>query len=601
MKIREAYQRWRENYRVFRFYFRKYRKFYLYGIGSLVVVDGLEILPPLLLKIAVDGVMEMPYGPELRSLLFKVVLGYMAIAFVQGYMRYLWRKFIVRTSMLASHDMRNDLFVHLSSMAPGFFQKKKVGDLVSLSTNDIEAVRFSLGPGALLLFDCLFYFIFIPPIMFWISPQLALLSFLPLLVVPFFVRRMEGLIQTRFRQVQDRFADLASLCQEALGGVRIVKGSALESFKEREFQRHGLKYKDANVRSARTQATLTVGLETILSASTTLILLMGGAYVIGEKISLGVFVAFQRYIQKMSWPMEGLGLAANIFQRSIASQKRVDEVMLQEGGVLDPASPKHLSSKIPSISVRNLTFTYPGSAQPALENISFDLPAGRRIGIAGGIASGKSTLLGCLSRMLNAPQGSIFFDDIDVNDLPFSEVRQRIAIVPQESFLFSRSIEDNILYGSTNFSEADPALRLAAARSAGQLAAVDADIQRLPKGYSSILGERGANLSGGQRQRLTIARAIARDPQVMLLDDCMSAIDAETERRLLSGILKASSGISLLIASHRASSFGQLDWVIVLENGRISAQGKPVDLLRSNEVMVELLRQERLESMDLLK
>jgi ATP-binding cassette subfamily B multidrug efflux pump len=601
MKIRDAFNRWRENYRVFRFFFAKYRKYYVYGILALVVVDGLEVLPPLLLKVAVDGVMEKAWGPELRWLLVKVVAGYLAVAFVQGYMRYLWRKFIIRTSMFASHDMRNDLFGHLTSMSPSFFQKKRVGDLVSLSTNDIEAVRFSLGPGALLLFDCLFYFLFIPPIMFWISPELALLSFLPLLVVPFFVRRMEGVIQKRFREVQDRFSDLASHCQEALGGVRVVKGSALEVFKEREFSRHGENYRAANVRSARSQAFLTVGLETILSISTTMIFLMGGAYVIGEKVSLGVFVAFQRYIQKMSWPMEAVGLAANIFQRSLASQKRVDEVMLQNSGVLEPSAPRRLEAEsVPSVSVRGLSFTYPGSARPALDGISFELAAGRRIGIAGGVASGKSTLLACLARMLPATPGTVFFDGVDVTSLPLSEVRRRIAFVPQESFLFSRSIEDNVLYGSADFALSGEE-RLAAARRAGRMAAVDADLMRLPLGYSSTLGERGANLSGGQRQRLTIARAIARGPQVMLLDDCMSAIDSETERRLLGGILEASAGISLVIASHRASTFRALDWVIVLENGRIVAQGKPGELLRTNEVLAEMARQERLEEMDLLK
>lgn len=599
MKIHEAFKKWRENYRVFRFYFRKYRRFYLYGIFSLVVVDGLEVFPPLLLKAAIDGVTEKPYGPELQLLLIKVVAAYMVIALVQGFMRYLWRKFIIRTSMFASHDMRTDLFNHLSSMAPGFFQKKRVGDLVSLSTNDIEAVRFSLGPGALILFDCLFYFIAIPPVMLWISPELTILAFLPLLVVPFFVRRMESHIQKRFREVQDRFSNLASLCQEALGGVRVVKGSALESFKEREFFQQGITYQNANLRSARTQATLTAGLETILSATTCVLFLVGGAYVIGEKISLGVFVAFQRYIQKLSWPMEGVGLAANIFQRSIASQQRVDEVMFQ-ATVRDPADPKPLPRGVPSVKVRDLTFTYPGAPKAALTEISFDLAAGQRIGIAGGVGSGKSTLLACLARMLPAAPGTIFFENIDVTQLSHSEVRKRIAFVPQETFLFSRSIEQNILYGSTDFSAPEEA-RVRAATRAATLAAVAADMQRLPRGFQTQLGERGTNLSGGQRQRLTIARAIARDPQVMLLDDCMSAIDAETEKKLLEGIMQASEGISLLISSHRASTLQRLDWVIVLEEGRIAAQGHPADLMRSNRTLAELARQERLENMDLLK
>lgn len=599
MKVVEAFKKWRENYRVFRFYFRKYRRFYLFGIFSLVVVDVLEIFPPLLLKAAIDGVTEKPYGPELRLILLKVVAAYIAIACVQGFMRYLWRRFIIRTSMFASHDMRTDLFNHLSSMAPGFFRKKRVGDLVSLSTNDIEAVRFSLGPGALILFDCLFYFIAIPPVMLWISPELTILSFLPLLVVPLFVRRMEGQIQKRFREVQDRFSNLASLCQEALGGVRVVKGSALESFKEREFFQQGVEYQNANLRSARTQATLTAGLEAILSATTCVLFLAGGAYVIGEKISLGVFVAFQRYIQKLSWPMEGIGLAANIFQRSIASQQRVDEVMFQPA-VQDPASPLTLPRGVPSVKVKNLTFTYPGASKPALEDISLEVAAGRRIGVAGGVGSGKSTLLACLARMLPVAPGTVFFEGIDVTRLSHSEVRKRIAFVPQETFLFSRTIEDNILYGSAEFT-ATEALRTEAAARAAALAAVEADMARLPRGFKTQLGERGTNLSGGQRQRLTIARAIARAPQVMLLDDCMSAIDAETEKKLLEGIMRASEGISLFISSHRASTLQRLDWVIVLEEGRIAAQGRPADLMRSNRTLAELARQERLENMDLLK
>jgi ATP-binding cassette, subfamily B, multidrug efflux pump len=601
MKIKESFHQWRENYRVFRFYFRKYRKFYVYGITALVVVDGLEIVPPLLLKMAIDGVTEKPYGEDLRYLLLQLVVAYMSVALVQGYMRYLWRKFIVRTSMFASHDMRNDLFVHLSSMTPGFFQKKRVGDLVSLSSNDIEAVRFSLGPGALLLFDSLFYFIAIPPIMFWISPELTLLSFLPLLIVPFFVRRMEGVIQKRFREVQDRFSDLASHCQEAIGGIRIVKGAALEPFKEREFSGLGEKYRYANLKSARTQAKLTTGLEGILSAATTVLFLVGGAYVIGEKISLGVFVAFQRYIGKMAWPMEGIGLAANIFQRSIASQKRVDEVMLQEAGILEPKTPKYItSSTVPSLEVKNLSFTYPGNSKPTLENISFKLGAGKRIGIAGGVGSGKSTLLSCIAKMNVIPNGSIFYDGIDAAELPSQEIRKRIAIVPQETFLFSRSIEDNLLYGSAAFS-ASTEIRTAEAKRAATLAALDADLQRLPSGYQSVLGERGTNLSGGQRQRLTIARAIARNPQLMILDDCMSAIDSETEHRLIEGILKASKDISLILASHRISSFVHMDWILVLENGKIVAEGHPRDLIRTDQTLAELARKEKQANWDLLK
>jgi ATP-binding cassette subfamily B protein len=379
-----------------------------------------------------------------------------------------------------------------------------------------------------------------------------------------------------------------------------VKGSALESFKEREFFRHGLEYQDAGLRSARTQAFFTAGLEAILSASTSLLFLVGGAFVIREKISIGVFVAFQRYIQKMTWPMEGIGLAANIFQRSLASQQRVDEVINTPAGLGEPASPARLPAAIPGLRVSHLTFTYPGASQPTLQDVSFECAPGQHIGIAGGVGSGKSTLLACLARLQPVEEGKVFFGGADITQISFSDVRKRVAFVPQENFLFSRTVEENLLYGSAAFS-APPDLRREAAARAAELAAFAGDVQKLPSGYQTLLGERGTNLSGGQRQRLTIARAIARGPQIMLLDDCMSAIDAETERRLLEGILRASAGISLVISSHRASTLERLDWVILLEGGRVSAQGRPAELLRSNLAFAELARRERLENMDLLK
>lgn len=600
MKIKQAYKVWRENSRVFFHYLRKYRKLYAIGILSLVVVDTLEVLPPLLLKGAIDGLTTMEFGPELNALILKLVLAYMAVAVVQGCMRYLWRKYIVSTSMMASHDMRLELFDHLTRLGPGFYQKRRVGELVSLSTNDVEAVRFALGPGALTIFDALFYFLLIPPIMFWISPKLTLIAFLPLVIIPFFVRRMESRIQKSFRDVQDKFSVLAAACQESLSGVRILKGSALEQFKEREQAHLDDDYVGANLSAVRTQATLTAGLETILSTSTTLLFLVGGAYVIGEQITIGIFVAFQKYVQKLQWPMEAFGLAANIFQRSVASQGRIDEVLLHPMPP-EPAGRLGGGTGVPEIEIRDLSFTYPGSTRAALHRVSLHIPAGKRIGIAGGVGSGKSTLLQCLARMLAPPPGTVLFGGQAIDSLPFAETRRRIAFVPQESFLFSRSVEDNILYGSDAFEREPGDPRRELARAAARLASVDDDALRLPLGYNTILGERGTNISGGQRQRLTIARAIARRPQVLLLDDCMSAIDAETEARLVEGVLEASEGITLVLASHRMSSFRRLDWLVLMDGGVVVAQGRPEDLLSSHPMLMELDRKERLSEADLLQ
>lgn len=592
---------WRSSSRVFRRYLRKYWRFYSIGIAALVVVDTLEAFPPLLLKSGIDALTPLKFDGALRVFLLRLVLLYMGIAVVQGCMRYLWRKYIVRTSMMASHDMRLELFDHLTIMSPGFFQKRRVGDLVSLSTNDIEAVRFALGPGALTIFDACFYFLVIPPIMLWISPKLTLIAFIPLLVVPFFVRKMEARIQARFRVVQDRFSLLAASCQEALAGVRVVKGSAIEGFKEREVESLGQSYVRANVDAARTQTGLNTGLESILSSATTLLFLLGGSFVIGGDITLGVFVAFQRYVQKLQWPMEAFGLAANIFQRSVASQARIDEVLETPPPPSPPPSGIRFSSVVPALELRNLGFTYPGAHAPALAGVSLKIPAGTRVGIAGGIGSGKSTLLQCLARTVSVGDGTVFFDDTDVNRIPLHETRRRTAFVPQESFLFSRTVEDNILYGSPDFELTEPAARRERAREAARLASVDDDALRLPAGYATLLGERGTNVSGGQRQRLAIARAIARKPRVLLLDDCMSAIDAETEHRLVDGVLEASEGITLLIASHRVSSFRRLDWLVLLDQGKIVAQGRPEELLRSVPQLAELDCKQQLEELDLLR
>lgn len=568
----------RENFRVFFFYLRKYKRYYAIGITSLVVVDTLEVLPPLLLKWAID---ELGKPLPVSTVFLWLAAAYVGVAIVQGFMRFLWRQYIIRTSMIAANDMRQELFGHLSVLSPGFFKKNRVGELVSLSTNDIESVRFALGPGALTFFDALFYFIAIPPIMFWLSPKLALISLLPMIFLPKFVRRMEGQINKHFLNVQNRFSDLAAHCQESLGGIRVIKGAALERFKEREFAGLGEKYVRANVDAMVSQSILTTALELFVSVSLSLLFLVGGALVVGETITIGVFVAFQRYIQKMTWPMEAIGLAANILQRSFASQKRLDRVLLEKAGILAPAQPAKLSrpkNEAPRIEVRGLTFSYPGKERPALFDLHFTVEPGMKLGLIGSVGSGKSTLLAALARMEAVPAGNIFFDGVDVTTLAPEDIRQRIGFVPQEVFLFSRTVEENLLYGSSHL-EAAPDLRREKSRTAATIANVEKEIERLPLQYSTVLGERGVNLSGGQKQRLSIARAVAREPGVLLFDDCLSAVDTETEARLIDSLDRAGAGRSIVLSTHRYASLERLDWVLVLQAGRIVDQGRPSDIL----------------------
>ncbi|NUM88638.1 MAG: ABC transporter ATP-binding protein [Bdellovibrionales bacterium] len=585
----QFFRKTREDLRVFFHYFRKYRKYYLVGITSLVIVDSLEVVPPYLLKLVID---RLTAGQATAAYLAQIVGIYMAVALVQACMRYLWRHYIIRTSMFASNDMRSELFVHLSTLAPGFFRKRRVGDLVSLSTNDIEAMRFALGPGALILVDASFYFLTIPPMMFFLSPKLTVVAMLPLIAVPFLTRKMEHVVEEQFRVVQDRFSLLASHAQEALGGIRVIKGGALEPLKEREFDRLGKSYIEANVAAAKTQALFYVWLEAFVVLATKLVFLVGGAYVIGERISIGVFVAFHKYIQKLSWPMEAFGMAVNIFQRSIASQKRVDEVLRVRPEIVGGTAAAPAGRHIPALEVRGLSFSYPDAQRPAVDGVSFAVRPGQRVGMAGKVGSGKSSLLHCLARREAIPRGTVFLGGIDVLDIPPEYVRSVVGLVPQEGFLFSRSVEDNILYGSRWFQETDKPARRAAAEKYARIAQVHDDVLRLTDGYETRLGERGTNVSGGQRQRLSIARALAAEPQILLMDDCLSAVDTHTESQILGYLEKALADKTAVIITHRIYSMLQFDKIIVLDNHRIAETGTHDELMAAGGYYAEMFEKQ---------
>lgn len=587
---------WWNNTAIFRRYLWKYKRFYFVGLVSLLVVDILEIFPPLILKSLVDGLSKIG-SPSFSKLVLESAVFYVLVAFGQGAMRFAWRKFIIQTSMLASHDMRIELFDHLLTLSPGFFKKKKIGDLVSLATNDIEAVRFSLGPGTLIFFDALLYFLTIPPIMLWISPKLTVLSLVPLLLTPFFVRIMEKVIQKKFLAVQNSFAQLAAQCQESLSGIRLIKAGAIEENKEKEFTHYGKDYLDKNIAAVKSQAQLNMGLDSFLSISTTILFLIGGAAVLQDSISVGVFVAFQRYIQKMTWPMEAFGMALNIFQRAFAAQKRVDESAQTLPTIVDGPDTTKISLH-PSIEVKNLSFSYDSGHSYTLKNISFSIQPGEKVGIAGGIGSGKSTLLSCLARLEPIHHNSIYFDKIDITSVPITETRNKISYVPQESFLFSRNLYENILYGR-DFSyienQEQETMKFA------EIAAINNEIKKFPNQYQSILGERGLNISGGQRQRISIARALARKKSILLLDDCLSAIDSVTEEALIKNLLHFGKELTLILSTHRISTFKHFDKILVLKNGELIDSGKPSKLLQSNEELIRLQKKQAVEELGLLR
>lgn len=564
------------------------------------MVDILEVFLPLLLKKGVDGLTEGVLAPNDLLVLAGI---YTAVAIGQGFMRYLWRMYIVRTSMRAGDDMRQNLFSHLTTLEPAFFRKQRVGELVSLATNDIQSIRFALGPTILISLDAIFYLCLILPVMFTISPKLTAISLLPLIFVPVFTLRLERLIHKYFTQVQERFASMAADSQESIGGVRVVKGAAIETSREHSFNKLGETYVEANINSTLSHSALDMGLGLFLSSAITLLFLVGGSLVIDETVTIGTFVAFQLYIQKMTWPMEAIGLTITYLQRALASQDRLNEVMEKRHPLAEAQrhpqenskDPHHATlNRIPSIRIRNLTLQYANTENPSLKSINLDIAPGMQIGIVGAIGSGKSTLLNCLAGLEPVEPASIFVEDEDINLIPRKELRKLIGIVPQDSFLFSETLLDNVLYGSEHFFTKSTDKKLIQVDRAAQLACIHEEIHSMPLKHKTKLGERGLNVSGGQKQRLTIARALAINPKILIFDDCLSAVDSKTEAKLRTAFNEFSRNRTFIFATHRVSSLLSMDEVIVMDSGRIIEQGDPKTLINSNGTFAALVQQQTL-------
>jgi ATP-binding cassette subfamily B protein len=561
-----------------RHYLFKYRKWVGIGLLALVVVDALEILPPLFLKGAVDVVVER--RPRERLLHF--ALAYGAVSLIQGVCRYLWRMYLIRASMKSGRDIRQSYARHLFGLPASFYDRRRIGDLMSLATNDVEAIRMAMGPGLLTFADALFYLATVPIAMFILSPQLTLLAFIPLPLIPWFVMRNEREVHARFEKVQESFGRLAAMAQENLNGIRVVKAFAREDAQTRRFREAGREYIRLNMHLAKVQSAFGPTLDFTMSLGLVLLLFVGGRYVQADAVTLGTFVAFQRYIQKMVWPMTAIGMAITYYQRSVASTGRLEEVLAERSDTPEPATPQLPPGYQPGgawktagrVEFRDLTFAFPGAAKPALTGINLAIGAGERVAFVGTIGSGKSALLCIVPRLYPVADGMALVDGIDVNRWPLEELRRQVGYVGQEVFLFSETVTENVAFG------------LEAARTEGiidhstTLAAVHEEILGLPKSYETMLGERGVNLSGGQKQRLTIARAVAKLPSVLILDDALSSVDVHTEERILKALRSRAGRNTELIAAHRISTVRHADRIAVLEEGRIAQLGTHAELIR---------------------
>lgn len=559
-------------------HFRRYSKLIIIGLIALVLVDFLEIIPPFLIKRAVDHALEGQPDRQLIWISALILLVYAG----QGVCRYAWRMYLVRASFLTGRDTRKKFSDHLFELSASFFDRRRIGELMSLATNDVDAIRAAVGPGLLTMADAIFILIWVPAAMFLLSPKLLLISLIPLPFVPWFVMKQEKKIHDRFEKVQDSFSAISAHCQENLGGIRVIKGFAREDAQIEILNRLSQNHQTRALYLARVNSTFGPTLDFTMSIGMILLLALGGSQVIEGHIGLGTFIAFQRYIQKLIWPMMAIGLSITHFQRAIASKERMQEILSCKTDTPEqnpPLLPKGFSKRAKGhIEFKNLNFTYPHSNKPVLKNFTLIVEPGERIAVVGPIGCGKSALLSLLPRLYPLPGGQLFLDEIDINHWPLDELRNQVGYVGQEVFLFSESVTDNVAYGFQNW-QARPE-DVDSIVGFTQLASVHEDIGELVQGYKTKLGERGVNLSGGQKQRLTIARALAKRPSILVLDDALSSVDVQTEEKILSGLRARSERNTEIVAAHRVSTVRDADRIIVLENGEMTQMGRHSELLK---------------------
>jgi ATP-binding cassette, subfamily B, multidrug efflux pump len=498
------------------------------------------------------------------------------------------RHYVIGISRHLEFDLRNDLFAHLLELPAEYFQRHRTGEIMSRATNDLAAVRMMLGPGVMYLVNTLAVGTAAVFLMLAISPRLTLYALLPLPLISLSVWFFGDRIHRGFEAVQAQFAAISARVQENLSGVRVVRSFAREDRELADFEQLNQQYLERNFGLIRNWGLFHPWLAFLSGLAALLALYVGGREVIHDRITLGQFVAFTVYLAMLNWPMYALGWVVNLWQRGMASFQRLDEILRATPTIRSPENGLRPAGCHGTLEFRHLSFTYPGADRPALRDVSLEVPAGKTVAIVGRTGAGKSTLLSLLPRLFDPPPNTVFLDGVDIRRYDLGWLRSRLAIVPQETFLFSTTIEENIAFGVETVDS--PAVVRAA-----RVARLDEDIREFPAGYRTVVGERGITLSGGQRQRAAIARALLRDAPVVLLDDCLSSVDTHTEEGILGGLRSETRDRTALLVSHRVSSVRHADLIVVLEDGAIVERGTHESLLEKGGRYAELYQRQQLE------
>jgi ATP-binding cassette subfamily B protein len=570
-------------------YFRKYRRSYLLGTICVFLTNGIWILFPQIIRRAVDDL----YLGVTRHKLVTYALLLLAVAAGKGIFQFLTRWVVIGVSREIEFDLRNDLFRHLEGLSYSYYQRTRTGDIMARATNDLNAVRMLLGPAIMYSANTIVFTAGALAFMLSISPKLTMYAFLPLPIVSITIQYFGRKIHERFERIQAMFSDISARAHENFSGVRVVRAYVQEEAEIAAFETANQEYIKRSLKLVRLMGMLWPTLETMLGLAIVLVLWLGGREVISHRISVGEFVAFNTYMVQLTWPIIALGWVINIFQRGTASMGRINEILVEKPEIEDSEDVKGSTSErlTPSqirgeIQFRHLNFSY--NSTPVLRDINLRIPSGTSLAIVGPTGSGKTTLVSLIPRIYDAEPGSVLIDGIPIREYPLATLRHNLGFVPQETFLFSETVRENIAFGKEDAADED-------VRSAARAASIAEDIESFPEQYKTIVGERGITLSGGQKQRTAIARAIIRNPRILILDDALSSVDTHTEDKILNHLREIMQGRTTIFISHRVSTVRNADRIAVLHNGRIVEIGTHDELVAKDGYYTDLYNKQLLE------
>jgi ATP-binding cassette, subfamily B, multidrug efflux pump len=566
-------------------YLWKYRAAMALGMGSLLVNNGLKAALPLAIRAGIDSLMK---GFRL-SLVFEFAALIVVISVVRSVFQYWMRVILIGLSRDIEFDLRNDLFSHIVTLSQDFYARYRTGDIMARATNDLNAVRMMLGPGIMYFAETLATTVFLVAVMWRVDWRLTLYCLIPAPLVTAAVTLFGRRIHDRFQVIQKMFSDISSRVQENLSGVRVVRAYAQEEPEIRKFEQLNREYVAQNIGLAKLSAFFMPLLQALIGIGFLTVLLAGGYQLLERRITIGSFVLFNTYMGMLIWPMIALGWVVNLMQRGTASWSRIMELMGEQPGIqkrVSSSSPASLAVVAGEVRFEGVEMKYP--AGYAVKNVSLEIAAGSVVAIVGHTGSGKSTLVNLIPRLMDPTRGAVYLDGVDLRDLDPEWLRRQIGFVPQETFLFSATLGENIAWG------VDDASDLEISRAA-QLAGLAPDIAGFPEGYSTIIGERGITLSGGQKQRVAIARAILRNPKILILDDALSSVDTLTEERILQSLEDVMRGRTTILISHRVSTVRNANRIFVIEHGEVAEQGTHAELIQTGGYYSDLYQKQLLE------